>query len=302
MKIATIIPAAGVGKRFAASPQQPDAVSPSKSKIELDLAGRPVFLRSVELFLNRPHVQQIILAVHPDTIDQFRLRWGDKLAFHSVQIVPGGRAERWETVMLALQAVDRACTHVAIHDAARPLASANLIDRVFAAAQQHPAVVPGIPVGSTLKQVEPPCEPPADHAHSDPLAAILGPDPATRAQVQRVVRTIDRSNLVEAQTPQVFEVGLLRQAYEQLAAASTAAAAKRDLSEPSPQDLRSVTDDASLVEALGEPVYVVEGETTNLKITRPQDLPLATAILEMRKAQSAAATARKHLFADEDDD
>lgn len=298
MKIATIIPAAGVGKRFAASPQQPSPASPSRSKIELDLAGRPVFLRSVELFLNRPQVQQIILAVNPDAVDQFRLRWGDKLAFHGVQIVPGGRTERWETVMLALQAVDPACTHVAVHDAARPLASANLIDRVFAAAQEHPAIVPGVPVGSTLKQVEP-CEPPADHARSDPLAAILGPDPATRAPAQRVVRTIDRSNLVEIQTPQVFEVSLLRRAYEQLAAASTSA--KRELSEPPPQGLRSVTDDASLVEALGEPVYVVEGETTNLKITRPQDLPLATAILEMRKAQSAVATAKKRLFADEDD-
>jgi 2-C-methyl-D-erythritol 4-phosphate cytidylyltransferase len=286
-----------VGKRYAAS-QQPGSAGPSKNKIELDLGGRPVFLRSVELFLNHPQVEQIILAVNPDAIDPFRLRWGDKLAFHGVQIVPGGRAERWETVMLALQAVDRACTHVAVHDAARPLASSNLIDRVFAAAQEHSAVVPGVPVGSTLKQVET-YEPPADGARSDPLAAILGPNPAARAPVQRVVRTIDRSNLVEAQTPQVFEVGLIRRAYERLAATSTSP--KRGPGEPSAHGLRGVTDDASLVEALGEPVYVVEGETTNLKITRPQDLSLAAAILEMRKAQSAVATARKRLFIDEED-
>src|SRR5689334_4003928 len=139
MKIAVILPAAGLGKRFQDSQAADDLGLAGRSKVELDVAGKPIFLRSIELFLNRSVVGQIILAVNPETIEDFQFRWGDKLAFHAVDLVAGGKAERWETVLKALARIKPGCTHAAIHDAARPLASPRLIDRIFEAAERLPA-------------------------------------------------------------------------------------------------------------------------------------------------------------------
>ncbi|MEX0777969.1 MAG: 2-C-methyl-D-erythritol 4-phosphate cytidylyltransferase [Phycisphaeraceae bacterium] len=280
MKIAVILPAAGVGKRFA----QSDANSAATSKIEQDLGGRPVFLRAIELFLNRPNVGQIIIAVNPDAVDEFRFRWSDKLAFHGVTIVAGGRKERWETVLKALEAVQSGSTHAAIHDAARPLTSAALIDRVFEAAAKYPAVIPGLPASATLKRVAPVDSPPQD---ADPLDAIFGSAGKPTIHVQRVVATVDRRDMVEVQTPQVFALDLLRRAYAQITDGRL--------------DPTGVTDDASLIEAMGEPVMVVEGESTNLKITRPPDLALASAFVAAQEQKHAIGLAKKRLFADEEE-
>lgn len=283
MKIAVIIPAAGQSKRFHAGVST--GSNPPGSKIEMDLAGRPVFLRAVELFLRRPLVGQIILAVNPDELDNFRFRWGDKLTFHGVKVVPGGRQERWETVLGALSAVDSDCTHVAIHDAARPLTSAALIDRVFEAAQQHPAVIPGLPVAATLKKVQPLAQP---QLQADPLDAILGSAGKPVHALQQVMQTVDRTNLVEVQTPQIFELQLLRRAYAPIAQGKHSG--------------QGVTDDAALVEAMGQTVVVVEGEAINFKITRPEDLNLARIIVTATAQKQAAELAKKRLFKDEDDD
>lgn len=294
MKAAVILPAAGIGKRFTQGAGQgglpgeagASGTSGASSKLELSLAGKPVFLRAVELFLGRPEVTQILLAVHPDRLEEFDLRYGDALRFHGVQVVPGGRIERWETVANALGHVDSACTHIAVHDAARPLTSSALLDRVFAAAAEHDAVVPGVAVTQTLKRVEP--MPESAGVERDPLDAILG-DAGKAVQpgdLRRVVETVDRAALVAVQTPQIFEAALLRRAYAELGGGGQASA---------------VTDDASLVEALGETVVVVEGEPTNLKITQAADAELAGAIVAQREAQHAELS-RKRLFADDEDD
>jgi 2-C-methyl-D-erythritol 4-phosphate cytidylyltransferase len=290
MNIAVIIPAAGLGQRFAAAEQVSrdpfgERAAPATSKIELDLRGRPVFLRSVELFLHRaPKIGQILLAVNPDAVEQFRFKWSDMLNLHGVEIVPGGRKERWETVANALEVVAADATHVAVHDAARPLATAKLIDRVIEAAARYTAVIPALPVASTLKRIDPQV---IRQDEPDPLDAILGAAGKSSLNVQRVIETVSRANLVEVQTPQVFEISLLRRAYAQIADGRI--------------DPSSITDDAGLVEALGEPVHVVEGEVTNLKITRAEDVEFAQAIVQHREARTAAATARKRLFADEDE-
>lgn len=281
MKIAVIIPAAGVGRRFTEASSLGGAAG---SKLEADLAGKPVFLRSVELFLGRPGVGQVILAVNPQTIDEFRFRWGDKLAFHGVEVVPGGTRERWETVRLALQRVEGSATHVAVHDAARPLTSEALIERVLEAAKSHAAVIPALPVSSTLKRIS--REDASVAEDKDPLDAILGQAGKPRVSVRRVVETVDRRDLVEVQTPQVFAADLLRRAYARLGAGLDPAA---------------ITDDAGLVEALGEPVAAVDGEATNFKITRPDDLELAAALVEKRQAGQAKELAKKRLFADDED-
>jgi 2-C-methyl-D-erythritol 4-phosphate cytidylyltransferase len=277
MKIAVILPAAGLGRRFNATTSVTEVAGISAgSKVEAELAGKPVFIHAIERFSNRPQVGQIILAVNPDRVDEFTFRHGDKLSFLGVTIVAGGRKERWETVQKALAAVHEDCTHVAIHDAARPLTSDGLIGRVFEAARTCSAVIPGQPVSSTLKRtIE--ASPPGDAVDD-----ILGDAGKTVPSLRQVTQTVDRSDLVEVQTPQVFELNLLRRAYANLT------------------DGKGITDDAGLVEAIGEPVYVVEGESTNLKITRPEDMKLAQAIISL-STQTTQAAARRKLFGDDDE-
>lgn len=264
MRLAVIIPAAGASTRFAqiaAREQGLASDAPARSKLDEDLGGRPVLQRTVELFQHVPEVATIIVAgpADPAAMASFRERYADKLGLLGVRLCAGGKDHRYQTVANALALVPDDCTHVAVHDAARPCASAELIARVIDAAREHEAVVPGVDVADTLKRVDAaPVAPAAD----DPLAAILGVD--TRAQVlrRRVSSTVDRAGLVAVQTPQIFRAALLRRAYAQA-------------------DLSS-TDDAQLVERLGEPVIVVEGDARNLKITRPADLALARAILGVR--------------------
>ena len=286
-RFALLLPAAGAGQRFTAAHHDPAGKKPP-AKIEVDLDGKPVFLRAIEAFRHRPDVVQTLLAVHPDHAESFRFKWGDKLAFSGVTVIPGGRRERWETVSLMLEHLDAEVTHVAVHDAARPLPAGGeaFIDRVFAAALKFPAVIPGYPVANTLKKAATFDE---DNAPApDPLDAILPPEkPTPTTTIRRVVSTVDRRDVVEVQTPQVFEVSLLRRAYEQIASGRL--------------DPAAVTDDAMLVEALGEPVRVVEGDPFNVKITRPDDVKLAAALLAYSKPSAAATVARKRLFADEEE-
>lgn len=273
MNVAVIIPAAGSSSRYLESAQAELGAAP-RSKLEEDLGGRPVLQRTVELFTKHPDVTAIIVAGPHDAgaFAEFRQRHGDKLGLLGVKLCRGGRTHRYETVAAALGLVPEACTHVAVHDAARPCASERLIERVLAAASEegggHKAVVPGLDVADTLKRVLPG----EVAAKADPLAAILG-DSGTGKPIGRLVeRTVDRSGLVAVQTPQVFEVGLLKRAYAQADLAST--------------------DDAQLVERLGEPVLVVPGEAGNIKITRYADIHLARAILGIRASTEREAHKR----------
>lgn len=282
MKISVILPAAGASRRFRDT--RGDELG-GVNKIEADLAGRAVFLRAAELFQGRPQVVQLIVAVDPDELEQFKFRFGDQLAFHGIRLVPGGKAERWQTVLNALKEVDASATHVAVHDAARPLTSSKLIDRLFEAAQRYDAVIPAVPLNATLKRV---ADDEADSAaHADPIDAILGDAGRVDVHPRRVVETLDRSNLVEVQTPQVFEIKLLRRAYAQISDGKL--------------DAAGITDDATLVEALGEPVHAIDGDVMNIKITQPDDLKLAGAIYKTIHKKDAALLAKKRLFGDDDE-
>ena len=287
MKFAVVIAAGGRSRRFGgeqAGGSGPDGGGGGQ-KLDALIGGRAVLLRSVDLFVSRGDVGEVIVATNPDAIEEFKAHWGAQLSFMGVRVVPGGRRERWETVRNALGHVPAGCTHVAVHDGARPLASKRLIDRLFEAAHDHSAVVPVVPVSSTLKRVDPGA---LGGGGADPLDDILGSRSGHARPVGGVVETVDREGVYLAQTPQVFEKGLLRRAYEGLAGGEI--------------DTVGVTDDAGVVQALGEPVAAIEGETTNLKITYPEDLELAAAIVATREQATAASLAKKRLFADEDDD
>lgn len=263
MRVAVIIPAAGSGHRFGAG-----------DKLAADFGGRPVLLRSIEPFTKCDEVDAIIVAGPPDEMDGFRDRYGTQLGFLGGTVVEGGRRERWETVKRALDAVPEGCTHVAIHDGARPLLSDELVQRVLEAGRTRHAVVPGVPVRDTLKRCG---EEVFEAAERDvTVDAILGlgddevaddilgggdseekaPPPGHQVGAREVLQTVSREGLHRVQTPQLFEIELLRRAYAQ-------------------SELDGATDDAMLVERLGEPVAMVEGDERNLKITTTQDLEIA---------------------------
>ncbi len=247
MRVAVIICAAGASSRFG-----------PRSKLDEDLGGRPVLHRAVELFTKTPEVSTIVVAGPREGHEAFRERHADRLALLGCTLCRGGERHRFETVREALAHVPEDATHVAVHDAARPCVSPRLIERCLETARTHPAVVPAVAVRETLKRVGP-AEARAD---ADPLDAILGDAGKSDLQLRAVAETLPREGLVLTQTPQVFDAALLRRAYEQ-------------------DDLAS-TDDAELVERLGEPVVVIEGEATNVKITLPEDLHLVRRILGIK--------------------
>ena len=146
--------------------------------------------------------------------------------------IPGG-ARRRDSVGAGLAALPSGATHVLIHDAARPMATAALVRAVVErlAAGDVDGVIPGLPVGDTLKRID----------------------------GERVVTTVSRQGMIAVQTPQGFVIGALRAAH----------AADDD----------EATDDAQLVERNGGRVVYVPGESTNLKITYPEDLTVAEAWL-----------------------
>lgn len=274
MNIAVIIAAAGTSRRYADS-------GGLRSKLDEDLGGKPVLQRSVELFTKHDDVKFIVVAGPGDDADfaEFKSRHSDRLGLLGATIVRGGKEHRWQTVKAALEAIPNhsgndAITHVAVHDAARPAAPPELIDRIFELARHHPAVVPGLEVGDTLKKVS---KSDAPARPSDPLAAILGAAPADERTIV-VESTIDRTGLFAVQTPQTFEISVLQAAYAQA-------------------DLSS-TDDSSLVEKLftvegkGRQVVVVPGDARNIKITRAADLSLARAVMGLRGPEERSAHKR----------
>jgi 2-C-methyl-D-erythritol 4-phosphate cytidylyltransferase len=262
-RVSVIVPAAGGSRRFGDG---------KRSKLEVELAGRSVLVRAIELFSNRSDVHQIIVAVPPDDVDAFKFKWGDKLGFLGAQVVPGGKVERWETVASAIGEVVDSATHIAVHDAARPVADSAMIDRVFEAAQHYKAVVPALRISDTLKRAE--TERSKPETEADPLDAILGSAGKVEIEAYKVTETVPRAGLWAVQTPQVFDAGLLRSAYQQVAAGAVGTDA--------------ITDDAVLVEAMGEPVYLVEGDPYNVKITYPGDVDFAAAVLSARTGKPAA--------------
>ncbi|MSR41093.1 MAG: 2-C-methyl-D-erythritol 4-phosphate cytidylyltransferase [Phycisphaerales bacterium] len=260
MRVGVIIPAAGRSSRFGA-----------QDKLAQDLGGRPVLLRTVELFTKRDDVFAIIVAGPADDIDAFKERYGPALSFHGAKVVAGGSIDRWESVRNALALMPDDLTHIAVHDAARPCTSPELIARVFEGAKVAKAVIPGVSVTSTLKRVS---ESTVATAEDDAVAsAILGDFGMQETRGRIVTETISRDQLVLVQTPQIFEAQLLRRAY-------------------AAGNLEGTTDDASVIERFGETVVVVEGDPRNLKITTADDLALARAIMGIKSTARVADSYR----------
>jgi 2-C-methyl-D-erythritol 4-phosphate cytidylyltransferase len=199
----------------------------------LELAGEPVLVHALRPFLSDSRVVAVVVALAeeeaispPDWLTGLDAR---------VRVVSGGQT-RAESVRRALAALPDDLDVVAVHDAARPLVTADVVARCIDVAAAGEGAVAGCPAVDTMKEVE---------------------------EGQRIVGTPDRRRLWHAHTPQVFPAGALRRAYE--------------------GDLEGATDDASLLERQGLTVRMVDGGAANLKVTRPEDLLLAEAVVRSRK-------------------
>jgi 2-C-methyl-D-erythritol 4-phosphate cytidylyltransferase len=218
-----IVVAAGSGSRFG------DAVP----KQFLDLGGRRLIDWAVGA---AAAVCDGVVAVLPAAHLETALDGPNDTARGGRVTVVAGGTTRSASVRAGLAALPADADVVVVHDAARPLAGAELFERVVAAVRAGAdGAVPGVAVPDTIKRVDPSGE--------------------------RVVETLDRAGLRAVQTPQAFSAAVLRRAHEGGADA---------------------TDDAALVEALGATVVVVDGDAANLKITGPDDLARAEAILIRR--------------------
>jgi 2-C-methyl-D-erythritol 4-phosphate cytidylyltransferase len=202
-----------------------------EDKLLADLCGKPVLAWSLRAMFAAASVARVIVVV-PDPADLvYRARLAESLDGSRPDWVQGGSRRR-DSVEAGLRVATS--RHVAIHDGARPLATAALVDRVVAAAEGRPGAIAAVPVSDTIKVV------------SDGT----------------IVEHPDRGRLWAAQTPQV----VLRQAWLDAAAAGDG----------------DETDDAAMLSRLGLECVVVEGSADNIKITRPQDLAMARALLAER--------------------
>nr|HPM22631.1 2-C-methyl-D-erythritol 4-phosphate cytidylyltransferase [Phycisphaerae bacterium] len=141
-KVAVIIPAAGAGQRFGGQVKKPFAL----------LDNRPIFIRALELFINRDDVCQNILTVAPEDYDVVREKYAANIMIMGIKLVKGG-AERYESVRAALAAVDPAAELICVHDAVRPCVLEAWIDQVFAEAGKSGAAILAAPLTGTIKRV-----------------------------------------------------------------------------------------------------------------------------------------------------
>jgi len=233
-----VIPAAGSGERLGAE----------GAKALVELAGRPMLEWSLRAFAAAPGVRAAVVAAPPGELDRFSALAADQDALE-VHVVAGG-ASRSESVAAALDPVQTDV--VAVHDAARPLVTPELISALIEKLEGRPdaaGVIVGAPIADTVKRAREPRGASGEVARGGPTIA----------------KTESRDHLWLAQTPQVFRTASLLEA---LAA--------------SPQRVAEATDDAWLVEKQGGKVLIHPGPPDNLKVTTPFDLRVAALLLSER--------------------
>lgn len=226
-----VLTAAGSGSRLGAG----------VPKALVELAGVPLVAYAAARLAGSGRVRSVVVTAPGDQVAAVRAAV-TAVGATGVEVVPGGPT-RQASVAAGLAALDDQEQIVLVHDAARPLASTALIDRLIrSVAAGHDAVVPAVPVTDTIKEVD----------DGDP---------------PRAVRTLARAALRAVQTPQAFRAALLRAAHAEAAHLAG-------------DERTAVSDDAGLVERLGHEVRVIEGEAGALKITTSHDLAIAALFLE----------------------
>ena len=212
---AALVAAAGCSSRMGGT-----------DKLTSLLCGVPVLVRTLTALDRAELVDEIVVAVHPDRLEELAGLCARAGLQKPVQVVVGGK-DRPSSVLLA------------VHDGARPLICPEQVDEMIRLGQRTYAAAPALPVTDTVKV----------------------------ADMQGLVQsTPDRKTLFAVQTPQVFQANILKAA---LQSAMDAGA--------------ELTDDCSAVERLGKEVYLTAGWRENIKITTPEDLTIAEALLRERE-------------------
>jgi 2-C-methyl-D-erythritol 4-phosphate cytidylyltransferase len=229
MKVSAIIPAAGFGIRMGSNvPKQ-----------FLLLNGKPILHHTLSVLDQCSVVDEIVLVVSEQEMGKAQQQIQDSHP-KVTKVIVGGK-ERQDSVYNGLKSLDSETDVVVVHDGVRPFVSLDTIRETVEAARDFGAAITAIPVSDTIKKVN---------------AGGL------------VERTIDRSGLWRVQTPQTFQVSLLKEAFEKARA-----------------DNYYGTDEGSLIEYLGKEVKVVPGSEFNIKITRSEDLALGEKIAELLKSR-----------------
>lgn len=222
-----LVPAAGSGARMGA--QQP--------KQYLPLLGKPLIHHTLAALCATPEIDKVFVVLSVDDTDWRRHDWSG-LGPRLVPLFCGG-ASRADSVLAGLRAIAGEVAQsdwVLVHDAARPCIAPWHIERLIRElADEEVGGLLAVPVADTLKRAD-------EHA--------------------RVVATVPRERLWQAQTPQMFRYVMLRRALE---------------------SHHHVTDESSAIEAAGLRPRLVQGDATNLKVTYPLDLHLAEWILKNRE-------------------
>lgn len=208
------------------------------------LGGRPVLRWSVEAFLDAGAAQVVV--VIPEGEED---RAAEVLAGLSNWRAVTGGAERADSVRRGLAEADPNLP-VLVHDSARPLVSRGQIDGLLAVLDQADAAAPALPVADTLKAVD----------------------------EGVVTRTVDRTGLFRAQTPQAFAPGVLQAAYERWSGAG------------------SPTDDLAVVEAAGGVVRLIPGDPRLMKLTFPEDFAMAEALIGLQTVTRVGSGYDVHRF------
>ena len=225
-----LIPSAGIGKRMGGT----------RNKLLLKVRAQPIIAWTLQAAAAASTIKWIGIISQPIDWPDFKGILSDVNVSKPVEFITGG-STRQESVYNGLQALPAAAEQVLIHDGARCLVTPDLLNSCAEAIRQCSGLIAAVPVKDTIKVV--------DH-HG------------------MIESTPDRRQLWAAQTPQGFNVQLLKQCHAQGISQGW-----------------EVTDDAALLEKCGIKVRIVPGEETNLKVTTPQDLAIAEFILSNREKQ-----------------
>lgn len=232
--VTAVIVAGGKGTRMG----------PGIDKLFLEVAGRPVVAHTWAAFDACPHIDSIALVVRKGLEATYR-ELANLIGARKPWLLVEGGAERQDSVWNGIQAAPRETTIVAIQDAARPCASNELIAATIQAARANGAAVAAQPVVDTIKESE---------------------------DNRTVLRTLDRKRLWAVQTPQTFQIEVLRRA----------------ISEVRNKGLQ-LTDDTAACEYVGQRVVLVPSIAPNPKVTTREDLPYVEFLLRQRDIMSSAA-------------
>ena len=219
--------AAGKGLRFSLKHPKP----------LVNLKHQPVIIYCLKVFNRHPEIKNIILVANALNKGHIIAKLRQYKINKVTKVILGGR-RRQDSVFSGLKALDAGTDLVLIHDGVRPFITQDMVSSLIKEAKKSSAAIAGVPVKATIKAV-------------DSRKSLV------------VSKTLDRKNLWEIQTPQVFRRDLILKAYKKFGR-------------------REVTDDAMLVEKLGAKVSVVLGSYNNIKITTAEDLVIAEAIARNR--------------------